>query len=140
MLDPMVFKVLKNGWNSKRSLISHLGYWKKDDLVYYCPGAGVVFDYGLVYDFEPFKWKLPVILMSLWYGTQNDSIKIVNDCIDFERKKLSLGGISDQELMYIIYIKNIANYVITHKFCASDKERRKVIGGDLNGKTHFTIL
>lgn len=130
-------------WNLKRRQCQEIfnieGRINEEDLRYYLPSGINVVDYGLCFDHEPFKWKLPIIFKYLWTAPQNECIKLSNQMISFEKKKLKDGGISDEELGYVLVIKNIIGYVMKHRFKANEVNIRKVIGGDYKDKSHFTV-
>ena len=108
------------------------GRINEEELQYYCPWDHLIIDYGLIFDtIEPFKWKIHHILKHLWKSHYNECLKLMNDLIVFEKKKLKEGGIEEAELTYVIYIKNMVNYVIKHRFKdISQAERQKIIAGD----------
>jgi len=144
-MDQSNYKILQliQAWKAKSrhccEIMKLQGRVSEEDLKYHMPDGKLVVDYGLVFSHEPFKWKLPELLRYLWNSTQNECIKLSHQLINFEQKKVKSGGIADEELVYICYIKNIIHYVMKNKFMATDVDARKVIGGDLKDKSHFTV-
>ena len=130
-------------WNLKRNRCKEIfkleGRVVEDDLKYILPNGHHVVDYGLLFDHEPFKFKFPVIFKHLWFSPQNECVKLINELIRYEQKKFKEGGISDEELGYVCSIKNIVHYVMKNRFKTSDIMTRKVVGGDLKDKSHFTV-
>ena len=122
-----------------QEIITTSGVYYKDDITYHMPDGKLVVDYGLIYSHEPFSFRLPIILKQLWNSSQNDCVKLCNDLIAFEQRKLRDGGILEQELCYIINIKNVVDYVLKNKFKLSSRQRSSVIGGDFKDKSHFSV-
>ena len=138
-----VINKLLRAWEIKKKHCEKIfkmdGRVLEEDITWHAPDGKRVIDYGLVFSHEPFSFKIPRILRHLWTSSQNECVKLINELIRYEQKKFKEGGISDEELGYVCSIKNIVHYVMKNRFKTSDIMTRKVVGGDLKDKSHFTV-
>jgi len=129
-------------WNFKkfqiREFIRINGGYTKDDISYYMPGANWIIDHSLIYDQMPFEFKPPIILRALWSSSYQSIINLVNDMINFEKQTYKQARqVSDIELKHVLYLKNIAFYVLLNKYNVPSFEAKKVLAGDYKRKEVF---
>lgn len=126
-------------WEKRKTLIKIKGKYDENDLIYtLCIHS--ICDVSLVSNEGIFKYKPPHILLSLWTSNPQAVIQFVTDVTDWEIREAKGGEVNDLQFKHAIYLKNIANWTLKHKFTQVSREnRRKIISGDLRPQTHFTI-